>query len=61
MAVVEVAPFARTDFPHALEVAGSRIMIIGQIERILSHFGSTDAVDSKAFITVLLRRAFDFA
>ncbi len=40
---------------HALEVAGSRIMTIGQIERILSHFGPADAVDSKAFITALLR------
>ena len=40
---------------HVLEIAGSRIMVIGKIERLLSHFGATNAVDSKAFITALLR------
>jgi two-component sensor histidine kinase len=40
---------------HVLEIAGSRIMVIGQIERLLSHFGATDTVDSKVFITALLR------
>jgi two-component sensor histidine kinase len=49
---------ARTDSEsprHVLEIAGSRIMVIGQIERLLSHFGATDTVDSKAFVTALLR------
>jgi two-component sensor histidine kinase len=40
---------------HVLELAGSRIMAIGQIERLLAHFGSTHTVDTKAFITALLR------
>ena len=40
---------------HVLEIAGSRIMVIGQIERLLSHFGATHTVDSKAFIAALLR------
>jgi two-component sensor histidine kinase len=40
---------------HVLEIAGSRIMVIGQIERLLSHFGAAHTVDSKAFITALLR------
>jgi two-component sensor histidine kinase len=40
---------------HVLEIAGSRIMVIGQIERLLSHFGATHSVDTKAFITALLR------
>jgi two-component sensor histidine kinase len=40
---------------QVLEVAGSRIMVIGQIERLLSHFGATHTVDSKDFITALLR------
>jgi two-component sensor histidine kinase len=30
-------------------------MVIGQIERMLSHFGATPTVDSKAFITALLQ------
>jgi two-component sensor histidine kinase len=30
-------------------------MVIGQIERLLSHFGAAHTVDSKAFITALLR------
>jgi two-component sensor histidine kinase len=40
---------------HVLEIAGSRIMVIGHIERLLSHFGATDTVDSKVFISALLR------
>jgi two-component sensor histidine kinase len=30
-------------------------MVIGKIERLLSHFGATNTVDSKAFITALLQ------
>ena len=40
---------------HVLETAGSRIMAIGQMERLLSHFGAAHTVDSKDFITALLR------
>jgi two-component sensor histidine kinase len=40
---------------HVLEIAGSRIMAIGQKERLLSHFGAAHTVDSKVFITALLR------
>jgi two-component sensor histidine kinase len=39
---------------HVLKIAGSRVMVIGRIERTLSHFGSTRAVDSKAFLDALV-------
>jgi two-component sensor histidine kinase len=38
-----------------LESAGSRVMVIGQIQRVLSHFGLSRTVDSKDFITALMR------
>jgi two-component sensor histidine kinase len=40
---------------HVLEMAGSRIMVIGRIQRMLSHLGSTRMVDSKTFINALMR------
>jgi two-component sensor histidine kinase len=38
---------------HILETAGSRVMVIGRIQRMLSHFGSPRTVDSKHFIIAL--------
>jgi two-component sensor histidine kinase len=37
-----------------LEAAGSRVMVIGKIERLLSHAESTGMVDLKAFINALV-------
>lgn len=40
---------------RALELAGSRIMVIGQIQRSLSHLTPGQTIDAKAFIAALIR------
>jgi two-component sensor histidine kinase len=39
---------------HALELAGSRLTVIGKIQRMLSHSMASGAIDSKAFVTALV-------
>lgn len=52
---LQAASTHNEDSRHVLEIAGSRVMVIGRIERTLSHFGSTRMVDSKAFLDALMR------
>jgi two-component system, sensor histidine kinase PdtaS len=40
---------------RALELAGSRVMVIGNIQRSLSHLTPEHMVDAKAFIAALIR------
>jgi hypothetical protein len=39
---------------HALELAGSRVMAIGNIQRMLSHSMPSHTIDSKEFITAII-------
>jgi len=39
---------------RALELAGSRVMVIGNIQRMLSHSAPSHMVDTKAFLTALV-------
>jgi two-component sensor histidine kinase len=39
---------------RALELAGSRVMVIGNIQRMLSHSTPSHMVDARAFITALV-------
>jgi two-component sensor histidine kinase len=39
---------------QALKAAGSQVMVIGKIQRMLSHSGSTGAVNSESFIKSLI-------
>jgi len=38
---------------RVLELAGSRVMVIGNIQRLLSHNASRQMIDAKSFITAL--------
>jgi two-component sensor histidine kinase len=39
---------------RALELAGSRVMVIGNIQRMLSHSTSSHMIETKAFLTALV-------
>jgi two-component sensor histidine kinase len=40
---------------RALELAGSRVMVIGNIHRMLSHSAGSQGIDSKAFILAIIK------
>ena len=52
---LQAASIGNEESRRALELAGSRVMVIGNIQRMLSHSAGSQGIDSRGFIFAIIR------
>src|SRR5438105_847058 len=52
---LQAASTCNEESRRALVLAGSRVMVIGNIQRMLSHSAGSQGIDSKSFIVAIIR------